>query len=211
PGYTTVTGRDLDELLCVDLFDAFPDNPGVPEVQPTRRLAEAVEEVFRSGRVQHLPPMRYDIPDRRRRGRFVVKRWFISCTPVVDADGVIGAGVRGQDLTLVDDDIVEVLSRYRDLLACADPGTPLSRERLDTLHGYLELVESHARLAAEVTGLREALRSRPVIEQAKGMIMGERGCTADEAFAVLKQLSMDTNVRLADVAAAIVYQSRRGD
>ena len=211
PGYTAVTGRELDELLAVNVFDAFPDNPRVPDAQSTRRLAEAIEEVFRTGGVQHLPPMRYDIPDPRRRGRFVVKRWLVTCSPVADDGGVIGAHVRGQDLTLVDDSLLDVLGRYRDLLAGAAPGTPASPDRLEALDSYLEVMESHARLAAEVTGLREALRTRPVIEQAKGIVMAERGCTADEAFGVLKKLSMDTNVRVADVAAALVYQAQRRD
>jgi AmiR/NasT family two-component response regulator len=38
--------------------------------------------------------------------------------------------------------------------------------------------------------------------------MADRKCSPDEAFEVIKQLSMDTNVRVADVAAALVYQAQ---
>jgi len=46
-----------------------------------------------------------------------------------------------------------------------------------------------------------------VIEQAKGIIMGERRCTPDEAFALLTQISPDSNRKLRDVAAALVDQA----
>jgi GAF domain-containing protein len=52
--------------------------------------------------------------------------------------------------------------------------------------------------------LREAMRSRAVIDQAKGIIMGARRCTAQEAFAVLSDLSMRSNRKLRDVAADMV-------
>jgi response regulator NasT len=65
-------------------------------------------------------------------------------------------------------------------------------------------------MAREVTDLRRALQTRPTIDQAKGIIMADRRCTPEEAFELLKKLSMESNVRLADVAAAIVYQAQHG-
>jgi AmiR/NasT family two-component response regulator len=61
-------------------------------------------------------------------------------------------------------------------------------------------------LADEVVQLRQALTSRAVIEQAKGVLMSRRRCSADRAFELLRKMSNDSNVRLADVAAALVYQ-----
>lgn len=51
---------------------------------------------------------------------------------------------------------------------------------------------------------REALASRDIIGQAKGMIMERYGKDANQAFEMLRQLSHDTNVPLAEVAAKIV-------
>ena len=62
-------------------------------------------------------------------------------------------------------------------------------------------------LRLENEHLRFALTSRAVIEQAKGMIMAERHCDADEAFCALRKLSQDTNVPVRDVARAFVYQA----
>lgn len=49
-----------------------------------------------------------------------------------------------------------------------------------------------------------ALASRDIIGQAKGMIMERYGKDANQAFEMLRQLSHDTNVPLAEVAAKVV-------
>jgi GAF domain-containing protein len=56
---------------------------------------------------------------------------------------------------------------------------------------------------AEARNLREALLTRDVIGQAKGILMERNGMTADEAFRVLRQVSQSRNVKLRDVAAQI--------
>ncbi len=66
------------------------------------------------------------------------------------------------------------------------------------------LYETQATLAGH---LQKAMENRAVIEQAKGIIMGERRCTADEAFAILTTLSQDTNRKLRDVATALVTKA----
>ena len=69
-----------------------------------------------------------------------------------------------------------------------------------------------ARTAAQVTQMPEAMTSRAVIERAKGMLMLERGVTAEDAFDVLVQESMTTNRKLRDVTGELVDRAqRRGD
>jgi GAF domain-containing protein len=60
--------------------------------------------------------------------------------------------------------------------------------------------------------LEDALASRAVIEQAKGVIIEQSGVSADEAFDVLRRASQRQNRKLRDVAADIVVraQARRG-
>lgn len=53
--------------------------------------------------------------------------------------------------------------------------------------------------------LREALESRDVIGQAKGILMARRGCTPDDAFEALRKVSMRRNVKLKDIAEEVVY------
>jgi GAF domain-containing protein len=53
-------------------------------------------------------------------------------------------------------------------------------------------------------GLEQAIRSRAIIEQAKGKIMATTGVTADEAFELLVRASQRENVKLREVARRIV-------
>ena len=69
-------------------------------------------------------------------------------------------------------------------------------------------MREHTPAAREIGQLREALVSRARIDQAKGVIMAERHISPDQAFRALVKLSNDANVRLADVAAALVYQAQ---
>lgn len=64
--------------------------------------------------------------------------------------------------------------------------------------------------AREVENLERAMEYRGVIEQAKGIVMAARGCSADEAFEILRQQSQALNEKLRDVAADIVRQQQRG-
>lgn len=58
--------------------------------------------------------------------------------------------------------------------------------------------------AQELIALLAKLRSQPVIEQAKGVLMGYYGLDADTAFTVLKRWSQHSNIKLRAVAQAIV-------
>ena len=69
------------------------------------------------------------------------------------------------------------------------------------------LYDAQANLAQQ---MQAAMQSRAVIEQAKGIIIGGRHCTADEAFAILIRLSQNTNRKLREVATALVA-SATGD
>jgi GAF domain-containing protein len=52
--------------------------------------------------------------------------------------------------------------------------------------------------------LQDALASRAVIDQALGIVMSQRRCTADDAFEILRAISQNTNTRLHDVAGGMV-------
>jgi GAF domain-containing protein len=85
-----------------------------------------------------------------------------------------------------------------------------------------EIIASHASLACQVSAaffghralaeqLREAMTSRAVIEQAKGIVMAREGCDADTAFRHLVRASQRTHRKLRDVADAVVAEVIRHD
>jgi AmiR/NasT family two-component response regulator len=54
--------------------------------------------------------------------------------------------------------------------------------------------------------LQARMGTMPVIEQAKGIVMGQRGCGPGEAFELLRQVSQRGNVKLHVLAEQIVEQ-----
>ena len=52
--------------------------------------------------------------------------------------------------------------------------------------------------------LQAAADSRSIVDQAKGMLMQASGCTADEALQWLRRVSQERNVRVDDLARAVI-------
>lgn len=57
--------------------------------------------------------------------------------------------------------------------------------------------------------LEQAMVSRAVIEQAKGVIMATMRCDEDDAFAILKTQSQAQNIKVRDIAEGIVRNTGR--
>lgn len=73
----------------------------------------------------------------------------------------------------------------------------------------LQLAVRLARETDRSTDLAAALESRTTISLAAGVIMAQSNCSAEEAMRLLKKASMNRNVKLRDVAAALL--SRYGE
>ena len=67
-----------------------------------------------------------------------------------------------------------------------------------------------AECQTELDDMREALESRPVIDQAKGMLIAERGCSPEEAFRMLSHASQRQNRKIRDIARAMVDGAQSG-
>ena len=80
--------------------------------------------------------------------------------------------------------------------------------RLYTTSAEAALQSSHRHLRARrhIEQLQQALTSRAVIDQAKGIIMGAHRIPADEAFAMLVAKSQRQNVKLHHLAAQFIAE-----
>ena len=70
--------------------------------------------------------------------------------------------------------------------------------------GALTLSLRMASCADQNDQLRSSIVSRAVIDQALGVIMATERCPQDKAFALLRSVSQNTNVKIRDLAATIV-------
>jgi GAF domain-containing protein len=66
-----------------------------------------------------------------------------------------------------------------------------------------ETFAGYAAVAMANAHRHSVMDNRAVLEQAKGIIMAERRCTADEAFTILAKLAEYSDRRIDDVAAAL--------
>ncbi|MFL6238593.1 MAG: GAF and ANTAR domain-containing protein [Actinomycetes bacterium] len=77
-----------------------------------------------------------------------------------------------------------------------------------TFAGHAAVAVANAHLyeatAALAEQMQQAMGTRAVIEQAKGIIMRDRGCSAEDAFNVLVRRSQESHVKLRDVAQKLV-------
>jgi ANTAR domain len=62
----------------------------------------------------------------------------------------------------------------------------------------------HVSVQRNAAQLREAIGSRTVVDQAKGILMQLLGCDGDEAFARLRRISQTQHVKLTDVARQVI-------
>ena len=85
-----------------------------------------------------------------------------------------------------------------------------------------QVVAGHVGLASQVSAaffrhrdlaeqLAEAMRSRAVIEQAKGVLMAQHRLDAESAFDFLRTTSQNANRKLRDVAADVVGLAMKGE
>ncbi|MEP6632424.1 MAG: GAF and ANTAR domain-containing protein [Lapillicoccus sp.] len=88
--------------------------------------------------------------------------------------------------------------------AFGDVDRPLAEE----VASWIALAIGHADLAAqaddELSHLRAAMKSRAVIEQAKGILVERFKVTEEMAFTMLSRSSQTTNVKLREVASELV-------
>ncbi len=70
--------------------------------------------------------------------------------------------------------------------------------------GALSLAETAIGHRDRAGHLAKAVESHSIIDQAKGIIMVQQKCTGDEAFGMLRKLSMDQNIKLYELSAALV-------
>jgi hypothetical protein len=74
----------------------------------------------------------------------------------------------------------------------------------DQVAAIIFSIEAHEATVRLARGLADAMRTRAVIEQAKGILAAEHRIPPEQAFQVLVELSQRSNVKLRDVATRLV-------
>ena len=74
------------------------------------------------------------------------------------------------------------------------------------LGAALNGADAHTATLHHAANLAEAMHTRAVIEQAKGILISEHHVTPDQAFELLNKMSQDTNTKLHEVSRRLVHE-----
>ncbi|MEU7583990.1 GAF and ANTAR domain-containing protein [Streptomyces sp. NPDC041068] len=85
-----------------------------------------------------------------------------------------------------------------------DTDLPALRTLAAQATGAIELARRMARSRQFTSDVRQAVRSRGVIDQAIGIIMAQQRCPSAEAFAILRGASQNRNLKLRDLCAELI-------
>jgi PAS domain-containing protein len=110
---------------------------------------------------------------------------------------------------LVGDDPVGVVNAYAtepDVFVDLDVHT--AELLAAAVAAVIHQVNEHERLTNLTGQLEEALTSRAVIDQAKGIIVARYGCDPEQAFQRLVRVSRNQNIKLREVSRILVEQAQ---
>ncbi|NJW52472.1 PAS domain-containing protein [Salinimicrobium oceani] len=85
--YIEVTQTSRKDIIGKYLFDAFPDNPELPDASGVRNLHASLKKVLATKQRHRMPIQHYDVRDKS--GAFIEKYWSPTNTPVINAKGQV--------------------------------------------------------------------------------------------------------------------------
>ena len=97
----------------------------------------------------------------------------------------------------------------RERVQLSDRQLRLAQSYGEQLAATLQSVDAYTSAATLAQNMAEAMRSRAVIEQAKGILMADERINEEEAFQRLTKLSQHANLKLRDVARRLVDDRTR--
>lgn len=97
--------------------------------------------------------------------------------------------------------LAELSLQASSATAPAPYGPQLERSILDLVQEQSRRLQA---MSDELDAVRATLNERKLVERAKGLLMAHRAMSEDEAYKALRQMAMNQNRRLVDVAQAVL-------
>ena len=179
-------------------------------------------EVLRADQASRDPAVLAELERLRRIGcstrgpldRELSHAWYACCTRRIDAMKEVEDLLALHLRRLCESRLAETRAELRDQRALLEEissrpvgtgGAPYGPQLERSILGMVQ--EQSRRLQAmsdELDAVRATLNERKVVERAKGLLMAHRSMSEDEAYKALRQMAMNQNRRLVDVAAAVL-------
>jgi hypothetical protein len=209
-GYIDASGQQQwrhlieSQQACFQVFTDFADAE-VLRVDQGSRDPAALAEVERMRRI--------GCSTRRELDPNLSPSWYDWTTRRIDAmrgvEDVLARHLR----ELCEARIAQARSELRDQRAMLqalerDAGHELAGWGPQLERSVLAMVQDQARrlqeMSDELDAVRASLVERKVVERAKGLLMAHRQMTEDDAYKALRQMAMNQNRRIVDVAEAVL-------
>lgn len=87
--YLEATLTTREKLVGRHIFEAFPDNPDLPDADGVRNIRASLERVLATHKPDLMAVQHYDVPHPSLPGVFVERYWLPSHTPVLDERGEV--------------------------------------------------------------------------------------------------------------------------
>jgi len=211
-GYIDAAGQQQwrhlieSQQACFQVFTDFAD-------AEVLRADQASREPGVQGEVERL--RRIGCSTRRELDPNLSHEWYDWCTRRIDAMRAVEDVLARHLRELCEARIGQARSELRDQRAMlnalageataagADAGYGPKLER-----SMLAMVQEQSRrlqaMSDELDAVRASLNERKVVERAKGILMAHRQMTEDDAYKALRQMAMNQNRRIVDVAEAVL-------
>jgi hypothetical protein len=189
---------------CFQVFADFSD-PQVVQADQASRDPRVLAEVERLRRIGCT--VRSELDTR------LVQPWYLWCTRRIDAMQSVEDLLAGHLRALCEERIAQARAELQDQRATLDAlsskaatsgATPAAAFGPHLDRSLFGMVQEQARrlqsMSDELDAVRTTLNERKVVERAKGLLMAHRHMSEDEAYKALRQMAMNQNRRLVDVA-----------
>ena len=210
-GYIDASGQQQwrhlieSQQACFQVFADFAD-PEVLRADQASRDPAALAEVERLRRI--------GCSTRRELDPNLSQAWYEWKTRRIDAMRAVEDVLARHLRELCEARIAQARSELRDqramLAALArDPAAGAGATFGPHLErSILGMVQEQSRrlqeMSDELDAVRSSLNERKVVERAKGLLMAHRQMTEDDAYKALRQMAMNQNRRIVDVAEAVL-------
>jgi PAS domain S-box-containing protein len=134
--YLEAVETTREAIVGKHLFAAFPDNPEYPEADGVQNINASLQQVLRSKKTDKMVVQRYDVPLPGQTGKFMMRYWSPTHTPVLNENGEIAYIIQ------LADNVTEIMETKMQLQH--------THEELQVMHQHL--LELNAQLEEKVLG-----------------------------------------------------------
>jgi hypothetical protein len=209
-GYIDASGQQQwrhlieSQQACFQVFTDFADAEVLRADQASRDPATLAE-------VERL--RRVGCSTRRELDPNLSPSWYEWTTRRIDAMRAVEDVLARHLRELCEARIAQARSELRDQRAmlealAREPGPASTSYGPQLERSVLAMLQDQARrlqeMGDELDAVRASLNERKLVERAKGLLMAHRQMTEDDAYKALRQMAMNQNRRIVDVAEAVL-------